>query len=140
MLTVMEKVDLLQNVELFREIRTQSLAAIAAVAQEIDFDPHQMVYAEGEAADALYVLLEGEVTLSTSRGLYRRLGENQVAGAFSLLADTTRRETARAGLATHTLRIDKPDLLDLLAEDVHITRGIIRALVRMIPTAGDSTG
>ena len=55
-LTVMEKVDVLQNAELFREIRTQSLSAVAAVAQEVDFGARELLYSEGEASDALYVL------------------------------------------------------------------------------------
>jgi len=132
MLTVMEKVDLLQNAGLFRDIRTQSLSSIAAAAQEIDFRPRELLYTEGEAADALYVLLEGEVTAASGGGPEKRLGQFEVAGALSLLADIPRGETARATVPTRALRLLQPDLQDLLAEDPHLTRGILRALVRMI--------
>jgi CRP-like cAMP-binding protein len=133
MLTVMEKVDLLQSAELFREIRTQSLSSIAAIAREVDLGPRQLLYAEGEAVDALYVLLEGEIEVSSSGGEERRLNRFEVAGALSLLADLPHSETARTSVLTRTLRIGQQDLMDLLAEDVHITRGILRAFVRMIP-------
>ncbi len=129
MLTVLEKVDLLQNVEIFREVRTESLARVAGIAQEISFDAHQLLYAEHEAADAMFVLLEGEAVLVRSGREESRLAGFQAAGARALLADRPQAETARAVGPVRALRIGQQDLHDIMAEDFHVTRGILRALI-----------
>jgi len=132
MLTIMEKVDLLQNAELFREVRTESLARVAAIAQEETFETRQVLYNENEAADVMFVLLDGEVALTAAGREERKLKECQVAGALSLLADLPQAETARASRPTRTLRLGQQDLLDVMAEDFQITRGILRALAVMV--------
>ena len=132
MLTTMEKVDLLQNAELFREVRTESLARVATIAQEETFVTRQVLFSENEAADSMFVLLDGEVMLTASGREEARLKEFQVAGALSLFADLPQAETARASQPSRTLRLGQQDLLDVMAEDFQITRGILRALAVMV--------
>ncbi len=132
MLTTMEKVDLLQNAELFREVRTESLAHVAAIAQEETFEMRQVIYCENEAADRMFVLLDGEVILTAVGREEVRLKGFQVAGALSLFADLPQAETARASQPTRTLRLGQQDLLDVMAEDFQITRGILRALAVIV--------
>jgi CRP-like cAMP-binding protein len=132
MLTIMERVDLLQNAEFFREVRTQSLARIAAIAQEVRFEPRQLLFSENEAADAMFILLEGEVTLTGVGREECKLSKFQMAGALALLAEQAHVETVRASQPALALRIGQGDLFDAMAEDIYITRGIMRALIRMI--------
>jgi CRP-like cAMP-binding protein len=131
MLTILEKADLLQSVEIFQEFRTQSLARVAAIAQEVRFEARQRLFSENEAADAMYVILEGEVTLTRSGTQERRLAKFQVAGAFSLLADQPQPETAAAKGPVDALRIGQQDLFDAMTEDFEVTRGILRSLAGM---------
>jgi CRP-like cAMP-binding protein len=128
----MEKVDLLQSAELFREVRTENLARVAAIAQEETFETRQVLYSENEAADSMFVLLDGEVMLTGAGWEEVRLKGFQVAGALSLFADLPQAETARASQPTRTLRLGQQDLLDVMAEDFQITRGILRALAVMV--------
>ena len=128
MLTIMEKVDLLQNAAIFCEVRTQSLARIAAIAQEVCFEAHQPLFNENEAAVAMYVLLEGEAILTRAGREERRLGKLQLAGGLSLLANVPQMESARADQPIRALRIGQQDFYDAMAEDFNITRGILRAL------------
>ena len=131
MLTVLEKADLLQNVEIFRAVRTESLARIAAIAQELTFEASRIIYRENEAPDAMFALLEGEVVLVRAGEEEQKLGEFQTAGAWALLAERPHSETARTTRPTHALSIDQQDLFDVMAEDFHVTRGILRALIEM---------
>jgi len=128
MLTILEKADLLQSVEIFCEVRTQSLARVAAISQEINFEARQRLFAENEAADAMFVLLEGQVTVSHGGIGDVRLGKSQVAGALALLADQPQTEAAIASQPVRALRISQQDLFDAMSEDFGITRGILRAL------------
>ncbi len=131
MLTIMEKVDVLQKAALLREIPTESLARIAAIAQEISFDTRQMLYTENEASDLMFVVLEGEVALVMNGREERTLGAHQVVGALALLAGGPEPESAVATRPTRTLQIEQQEFYDAMAEDFNITRGILRALVRL---------
>jgi CRP-like cAMP-binding protein len=128
MLTILEKADLLQNAEIFCEIRTQSLARVAAIAQEVHFEARHRLFAVDEAPDAMFVCLEGEVTLTRVGVEERRLSTLQTVGSLTLLANQTQTETAVATQAVRALRISQQDLFDAMAEDFSITRGILRAL------------
>ncbi len=132
MLTILEKVDLLHNVEFFCEIRTRSLARIAAISQEVRFEPGQVIFVENEAADALFILLEGEAALSVAGKGERKSGRLQAIGAMAVLAEQPHTETAKAFEPVSALRIGQPDLFDALADDINITKGIMRALIRLI--------
>ncbi len=134
MLTVLEKADLLQNVEIFRSVRTESLARIAAIAQELTFDASQIIYRENEAPGTMFVLLEGEIALVRAGQAEQTLGAFQTAGAWALLSDRPHSETARTTRQTRALSIDQQDLFDAMAEDFHITRGVLRALIAMVPS------
>jgi CRP-like cAMP-binding protein len=131
MLTILEKADLLQSVEIFQEFRTQSLARVAAIAQEAHFEARQRLFGENEAADGMFVILEGEVTLTRLGAQERKLTKGQVAGAFSLLANQPQAETATANRPVHALRIGQQDLFDAMTEDFEVTRGILRSLAGM---------
>jgi CRP-like cAMP-binding protein len=128
MLTILEKADLLQRAEFFCEVRTQSLARVAAIAQEIRFEEHQRLYGQDEAADDMFIILEGEVTLSPAGPEAGKLGALQPAGVLALLANQPHGETATASRPVRALRIGQQDLFDAMAEDFGITRGIMRFL------------
>jgi CRP-like cAMP-binding protein len=131
MLTILEKADLLQSVEIFQEFRTQSLARVAAIALEKTFEARQRLFSENEAADAMFVILEGEVILTRATTEERKLAKFQVAGAFPLLANQPQAETATAKGQVHTLRIGQQDLFEAMTEDFGVTRGILRSLAGM---------
>ena len=146
MLTILEKADFLQSAEIFCEVRTQSLARVAAIAQEVHFEARQRLFNENEAADAMFVFLEGEVTLTRGGTGERRLSRFQAAGALALLANLPQIETATASQPVRALRIGQQTLFDAMAEDFNITRGVLRALAgtamgqSAVPAAGAPHG
>ena len=65
MLTVIEKVIFLQNVEVFSDVPTEDLAYLAAIAEEVEFKNGEEVFKENEPSDALYLVLEGQSTAAS---------------------------------------------------------------------------
>jgi CRP-like cAMP-binding protein len=126
----MEKVALLQNVPAFRAVPTQSLARIAAIAQEVDYQARQALYNDNEAADSMFVLLEGEVVLLRPGREGKGLGPGQVAGLLAFLAGDSEPESAVAMQPVRALRLDQEDFYDAMAEDFNLTRGILRTVAR----------
>jgi len=126
----MEKVALLQTIEGFRAVPTQSLARVAAIAQEVDYQAREALYSDNEAADSMFVLLEGEVVLLRPGQEEKKLGPGQVAGLLALLAGDSEPESAMATQLVRALRLDQEDFYDAMAEDFNLTRGILQAVVR----------
>jgi CRP-like cAMP-binding protein len=132
MLTVLEKVEVLQKVQLFRDVPTESLARIAAIAQEASLEPRKVLYKENAAADTMFVVLEGEVSLVANGQETKKVGPHRVAGALALLAGIPQPESAVAILPTVALEIDQQEFNDVMADDFNVTRGILRAVIRQL--------
>ncbi len=132
MLTLLEKVSLLQKAPPFQGIRTESLARIAAIAHETNFEPRHTLVRENDNPDTMFVILEGEVAVMQDGQERKKLKPYEVAGIMSLLASEPYSNSAIATQAVRTLRIDQQDFYDVLAEDFGVTRGILKALVGLV--------
>ena len=134
--TILEKLDVLRRTELLKEIRTESLARIAAIAGEGHPSANQVLYGEGQIADRFYLLLEGEVvTVSAERGEQRHR-PGSLLGILEVLAEGAYFETARTNGSVRLLQVDQQDLLDIMASDFHLTRGLLRRLVHTLARRG----
>ncbi len=131
MLTLLEKVEILQRAPLFQGIRTESLARVGAIAQEISFDPRQTLFRENDSADSMFVVMEGEVSLLRNGVERKKAGPPDVVGALGLLGGTYQPESAVAAQPVRALKLDQQDFYDVMAENFEVTRGILRALVGM---------
>ena len=130
MLTVIEKVIFLQNVDVFLEVPTEQLAYLAAIAEEIAFLKGDDIYKTEESSDAMYLVLEGKVKLHRDGEEITLAGEKEVFGTWALFDEELRIVTATAIEDSKLLRIDREDFYDLLADNVQITQGILKTLVK----------
>jgi len=129
MLTLLEKVNVLQKAPMFQAVRTESLGRVAAIAQEVIFEPNQLLFREDDASDTMFVLLEGEVALLRNGQPAQKMSPHDVVGALGLLAGDPRAESAMAIQPTRALQIDQQEFYDAMAEDFNITRAIMQALI-----------
>ncbi len=129
MLTLLEKVSLLQTAPPFQGIRTESLARVAAIAHEATFEPRHTLVRESDNPDTMFVILEGEVAVMQDGQERKKIKPYEVAGIMPLLASEPYSSSAVAAQAVRALRIDQQDFFDVLAEDFGVTRGILKALV-----------
>ncbi|HTG60194.1 MAG TPA: Npt1/Npt2 family nucleotide transporter [Terriglobia bacterium] len=131
MLTILEKVDLLRKALMFRDIPTPGLARVAAISNEVTFAPNQILYEEDSPADSMFFMLEGEVELARSDRKTQIDGQGPLLGGLAVLAGEIHAERAIATQPTRILQIDRQDLLDAMAEDFSVTRGVLKALASM---------
>ena len=132
MLTTIEKVLLLQGVDIFLETETEHLAKVAAVAEEVRLAADTVIFREGEPSDALYVILEGTVSLRKDGTEKTVVRENETFGLWALLDESPRLVTAVAVTEIKALKIEREYLYDVLASHFDIVRGILKCLVRMV--------
>ncbi|HKS95932.1 MAG TPA: cyclic nucleotide-binding domain-containing protein [Terriglobia bacterium] len=133
MLTTIEKVNVLQKARVFAGVRTESLARVATIAREVSCDARQLLFRENDAADTMFLILEGRVTLAGDGKTPQEMGPGELLGALPLLAGESHVQSATAAQPVRALQIEQQDLYDAMAEDFNITRGVLRALVHGTP-------
>ncbi len=131
-LTIIEKVLLLQAVDVFSDLPTEELAYIASISQEVRFSPEDRIYEQQDRADALYLVLEGRVRLHRGSETIAEVGQGESFGVWALFDEEPRVTAATAAIATHTLRVEREEFLDLLADHVRITQGILSQFARRL--------
>ena len=132
MLTTVEKVLFLQDVDIFEYTSTEDLAHIAAITDEIELKPDETIFKEGEIPDSMYIVSEGKVRLSRAGQEVMVAKHKDVFGTWALFDDEPRVATAVTLEDTQLLRIDKEDFLDLLADHVAITQSILKTMVKRL--------
>lgn len=132
MLTTVEKVLLLQDVDIFEHTSTEGLSHIAAIAEEIAFQTDDVIYKEDEIPDAMYVVIEGKVRLTRGEKEVMVAKNMEAFGTWALLDDEPRVATATALEPSQVLRLDKEEFIDLLADHVGITQSIMKTLTKKL--------
>ena len=132
MLTVIEKVIFLQNVDVFADVPAEQLSYLAAITEEISFRKDETIYKVHEASDSMYIVLEGQVRLHRDGMEIGVVEKKGALGAWALLDEEPRVVTAEVLEDTHLLRIDKDDFIDLLSDHVEITQGVLMTLTKRL--------
>lgn len=113
--------DFLRNVSLFSDLDESQLARVESCARQERFPAKRVIFREGDPVDAFYLVEDGLVTVfreATGKPLQvlARLEAGGFFGEMGLLNDKARRfASARTSLPSTLLRIERQDLLDLLA-------------------------
>lgn len=128
--TVVERVLLLQNVDLLAAARTEDLAVLASIAEEVLYPEGATVFEEGQPADGLYVVIRGELVLTQSGREVDRVGEKSALGAWDLIEGGPRVVGSDAARETLLLRVDRQDFYDLLLDYPELGQGMLKAMVR----------
>ena len=132
MLTTVEKVILLQDVDIFEHTSTEDLSHIAAIAEEIDYKTNDVIYREDEISDSMYVVIDGKVRLTRGEKEVMVAGTMEAFGTWALFDDEPRVATATALEMSQLLRLDKEDFIDLLADHVAITQSILKTMAKRL--------
>ena len=136
MLSVVEKVIFLQNVDVFSEVPTEQLAFLAAVAEEVDGEAGERLYGEDEPSDCMYLVLQGAVRLHRGNTDVTIAKSKEAFGTWALFDDEPRVVAATCTEPTRLLRVDKDDFIEVLADNVQITQGVLKAIVRRLRALG----
>ena len=63
MLTTIEKVITLQDIEVFEYLSSEDLAYLASITEQVEYPEDCVIFKEGTLADSMYFVLEGRVLL-----------------------------------------------------------------------------
>jgi len=115
--------DFLRSISLFRDLDDTQLQRLAEISREESVPSRTVVFREGDPVDAFYLVHDGLVTVfREEKGkplqVLARLERGGFFGEMGLLNDKARRiASARTVLPTVLLRVQKEDLIALLADN-----------------------
>jgi HEAT repeat protein len=129
-ITTMERTLLLKRVPFFNEIPAQQLELVARLCNVQYFAPGERLISQGDAPDRLYILVAGEVEVSTHElGVIDRRKEGEIIGEIGVLANQVRTASCTAVGETTALCLNQADLWDLIERDAILSSIFIRILV-----------
>ncbi|MEO5987223.1 MAG: ATP-binding protein [Candidatus Limnocylindria bacterium] len=123
----------LRATALFGGLDDEQLAQIIDLGEIIDLAPGDALIAEGEIADALFVVLEGELDVTKRSGTTNvplaRVGPGSLQGEIAALEGGRRLATVRAVGPAEALRIPVDVMRQLLAAGPDVALSVIRTAV-----------
>jgi MFS family permease len=108
------RVGLLSELDLLADANRRALERLAAAAQEISMPAGQVVIREGDEADALWILADGELSVETGGRPLAPVTAPGYVGELGLLHGIPRTATVQTRLPSTLLRIGGPDFLSAL--------------------------
>jgi len=114
----MDQKEILKNFYLFRGVTSEDLYALNGIVEAKVYMGGDLVYSEGEVADALFLVEMGTVDI-VPKGkeiVFASIGSGQGFGELAFFERGTRPASASVRERTHLLRVPFEGLSKLLAE------------------------
>ena len=125
---VIERVFLLQRVDVFADTPSHHLARIALLAKEVEADGGAVLLQASEKADAMYVVIDGELSAERPGRFLRSVGPGEAVGALAILDDSPIGVDVRAVRTSRLLRLTRRDLRDLLQDYPDLAVSLLRGM------------
>ncbi|HBE73807.1 MAG TPA: cyclic nucleotide-binding domain-containing protein [candidate division Zixibacteria bacterium] len=130
--------ELLKNVYLFNDLSKPELEKILGLAYDKEFGREEAVFHEGEIGDAFYIVMEGQIRIST---MVPGVGEEALAvlkpgayfGEMALIDDFPRSASAIAHEGpVKLLAVYKRDFKKLMADDKDLAYKLMSVFIRTL--------
>lgn len=139
--SIVDRVFVLQSVQLFHGLAVDDLAAVAALTSEGHAKPGEIVYREGDPGDSMYVIVSGDVVLLRAGQVLMELGQGDSFGQTSILDRGPRPVTAQAGdEGVDYLVLDRGPFMDLVIDRPAVVNGLFIVLARRLRELVELTG
>ena len=128
MYSTLEKTIYLKSSDVFGGIAAENLSRLAAIAVESSFSSGSVVFREGDAGDALYVVMSGSVRIVKEGVEITTLRKGASFGEMAVLDSAARSADATVLEDAVLLRIGSEEFYEALAEDPRLMQNVIAVL------------
>jgi CRP-like cAMP-binding protein/HEAT repeat protein len=132
MYTTVEKVLFLQRIPVFARVAGDDLVTLARNSPVVSMRKGDVVFREGDAGGALYLIISGLVSLTVDHREVAHVEENEVFGEMSIFDREPRSATATVLEDVELLRVSAEDFHDAVRETVEIAEAVIQVLNRRL--------
>jgi CRP/FNR family transcriptional regulator, cyclic AMP receptor protein len=131
-LSTLEKVIFLKSVDIFSHATIEELGRVAALTEDVHFQPGDIIYREGEPVDAIFLILKGRVAVEGNGQVVREVDEKQAFGTVGALDLKPAMHTIKAIDSVNALKLNAQDLQDILSQDFELVQAVFRALCGLV--------
>ncbi len=132
MLTTIDKVLFLQQVEIFRNLSKEALHLISELVLEKEFNAGEVIFEQDAPSDSIYLIKSGSVQLASSGKPIMVLKEKDHLGIWSVLAEQLTIVKATAIEDSLLLKINRDDFFVLLSDYSEINQSLVRGMALQI--------
>lgn len=134
-----EEVEMLRRIQLFSKVEPAKLKLLAFTSERAVFQAEEVLFHQGDAADAAYIIVAGEVAVDVEspnggRTRLARLGKDQIIGDIGILLDVPRTATITAMAPTTTLKITKDLFYRMVSDFPSMAIEVMRVLAHRVET------
>jgi CRP/FNR family transcriptional regulator, cyclic AMP receptor protein len=126
------KIELLKSVPLFSQCTRKELAAVAAVADEVDLREGRELTRQGAPGREFFVLIEGEADVRRNGRKVRTLGDGDFFGEIALVTKRPRTATVVARTPVRVLVVTDRAFRRMIEESPSMQTKVLQALAERL--------
>lgn len=132
----MDKTKLLKSVFIFAGLDDALLSQLSKVLKAAEFGEKDVIFKEGQPADAFYIVDAGEVVISKALGpgnekILALLGPGSVFGEMAFFSDSPRTAKAAAKKDASLLKLERADFLSFIKQEPQAGLRILSGLLQV---------
>ncbi len=131
----------LSQIELFSGLEPKSIQRIASQFNSVYFQKGENVLLEGDIGDAVYLVVEGELSILKETGIgpreLKRIGPGDVFGEMALISNRTRSATVKAVTDSECLKMIPDDFNDLIEREALFSQRMLKFLTDRLRTTDE---
>jgi len=126
----------LRAAPLFRPLPAEALLPVARLCSVVRLDADDVLFDEDDLGDCMYLVESGHVRVTRSGTLIAELGVGECVGEMAAIDWEPRSATVTATCPTTLIRLERNDLMDLLADYPELVRALADVLVTRLRNSG----
>ncbi len=136
-----DETQVLKSMDMFKDVDMSKLKLLALTSKRLSYASGEFIYHEGDAPDAVHIVLEGAVRVQRQRGddavALAEFGPGALLGEIGILCDKRRSASIVALEQSDVMRVDRTTFLELFSSVPALALAIARTLAERIEAASD---
>jgi signal transduction histidine kinase len=129
---IQERIEILRDVVIFSESNELILEQLAISLIDVFVENNEPVFYKGDELNAMYIIVSGKVRVHDGDHIFTTFGSKDFFGEYSLIDSSVRSATVTASEKTHLLRLDQSDFLEIIEDNVDVSKAVLKALIKRL--------
>ncbi len=126
------KLEVLKGMQMFRYLSYRELVRVMNITESLDASDGEVLFTEGQAGDAMFVLMTGAVRLTKADATIAELKPGQHFGEMSLVDRSVRSLTATSVGDTRLALIRRKDFYDIIRKEPDLAVKLLWSFVQVL--------
>jgi 2-oxoglutarate dehydrogenase E1 component len=132
---VLDHLPHIASVALFRDLPLSEQALVASAVEPVELQPEQVLFREGDAGDALYVVTSGTLRVMRGGSVLGLIGAGEVTGELAVVDKKPRSADVIGHQAATLLKLPAAAFDELIARNPELASGLMQILAARMRSA-----